>query len=134
VFRVGTRPAHREEEDMAGSTHGLQQRLLGLGTEKLQELMGEMMKNEHFQQALGKAMTRAFSAKSQLDRNMELLLGIFSVPSRGDVRRLEDKLEALAGKIAALTMRLDALGTEKPAAQAARPAQPTRPAARKRAR
>ncbi len=119
---------------MAGSTHGLQQRLLGLGTEKLQELMGEMMKNEHFQQALGKAMTRAFSAKSQLDKNMEFVLGLFSMPSRADLRRLEDKLESLAGKVAALTSRMDSLTAERapaaarPPAQRARSAKPRKPA------
>ncbi|MBK7971751.1 MAG: hypothetical protein IPK07_00045 [Deltaproteobacteria bacterium] len=94
---------------MTRSTHGLQQRLLGLGTDKLQELMGEMMKNEHFQQALGQAMTRALSAKHQLDKNMQMVLGLLSVPSRGDVRRIEDRIEGLASQIAALTGRLDAI-------------------------
>ena len=99
---------------MADSTHGLKQRLLGLGTDKLQELMGELMKNEHFQQAIGNGMTRALSAKSQLDKNMQTMLALFSVPSRADVRRLEDRIEALAGQIAALNARLDAQGGGKP--------------------
>ena len=103
---------------MADSTHGLKQRLLGLGTEKLQELMGELMKNEHFQQALGNGMTRALSAKSQLDKNMQVMLGLFSVPSRADVRRLEDRIEALAGQIAALNARLD-MQTARPRSRAA---------------
>lgn len=95
---------------MADSTHGLKQRLIGLGTEKLQELMGELMKNDHFQQALGNGMTRALSAKNQLDKNMQTMLALFSVPSRADVRRLEDRIEALAGQLAALNARLDAQG------------------------
>lgn len=111
---------------MTRSTHRLQQKLLGLGTEKLQELMGEMMKNEHFQQALGQAMTRALSAKHQLDKNMQMVLGLLSVPSRADVRRLEDRIEGLASQIAALAGRLDALaghGAGKTAAAgASRPA------------
>lgn len=109
---------------MTRSTHGPKQRLLGLGTDKLQELMGEMMKNEHFQQALGQAMTRAFSAKHQLDKNMQTVLGLLSVPSRADVRRIEDRIEGLASQLAALTGRLDALagqsGTKASGAGAAR--------------
>ena len=119
---------------MTRSTHGLQQRLLGLGTEKLQELMGEMMKNEHFQQALGQAMTRALSAKHQLDKNMQMVLGLLSVPSRADVRRIEDRIEGLASQLATLTGRLDALAGAAAKPSAARAARPAKGAAKRKTR
>lgn len=119
---------------MTRSTHGLQQRLLGLGTEKLQELMGEMMKNEHFQQALGQAMTRALSAKHQLDKNMQMVLGLLSVPSRADVRRIEDRIEGLASQLATLTGRLDALAGAAAKPSATRAARPAKGAAKRKTR
>lgn len=96
---------------------GLQQKLLNLGTEKIQELVGELMKNEKFQSAAARATGQALLAKGRFDKNMQLVLGLLNVPSRKDFQRLNDKIESLNGKIGSLSAKLDKLAESESSAR-----------------
>jgi hypothetical protein len=99
---------------------GLQQKLLNLGTEKIQELVGELMKSEKFQAAAATAATQAMQAKGRFDKNMQLLLGLLNLPSKKDLRRVNEKIESLNGKIVALTAKIDRLAEQEGSAKRAK--------------
>lgn len=44
-----------------------------------------------------------------MDRNMQTLLGLLNLPSRGDVNRLLTKLEAIQGSLVNLNLKVDRL-------------------------
>jgi len=87
----------------------------------LNRLAGEILANPLFAQALATAMQKAFETKGLVDRNIETVLGLLNLPSRGDLQRLQTKLDVLQGTLTNLSMKvdrlLDARAGEPPAAR-----------------
>ena len=54
--------------------------------------------------AVGMARTRA-----TLDKNLDLLLAMANIPSRGDYRRMQAKLDALQGSVISLSRTVEQL-------------------------
>ena len=95
-------------------THILR-RLLGLGEERLGRLAEELLANPRVAEAFSHALTKAFEAKGRVDRNMQTVLGLLNLPSRGDVNRLITKLEAIQGSLVNLNLKVDRLLSTPPA-------------------
>ena len=69
----------------------------------------EVLTHPLFSQALGTAMQKAVETKGRVDRNMETVLGLLNLPSRGDLQRLQTKLDVLQGTLTNLSMKIDRL-------------------------
>jgi hypothetical protein len=54
-------------------------------------------------------MQKALETKGRVDRNIETVLGLLNLPSRGDLRRLQTKLDVLQGTLTNLSMKVDRL-------------------------
>ena len=55
------------------------------------------------------AIQQAIATKGHVDRNMQTLLALLSVPSRADVNRLMTKLETIQGSLVNLNLKVDRL-------------------------
>jgi hypothetical protein len=95
-------------------THMLK-RLLGLGEERLGRLAEELLSNPRVAETFSAALTKAFEAKGHVDRNMQTVLGLLNLPSRGDMNRLLTKLEAIQGSLVNLNLKVDRLLSTRPA-------------------
>jgi hypothetical protein len=54
-------------------------------------------------------MQKALATKGRVDRNVETVLGLLNLPSRGDLQRLQTKLDVLQGTLTNLSMKVDRL-------------------------
>jgi hypothetical protein len=75
----------------------------------LHRLADEILANPLFGQALAAAMQKALATKGRVDRNVETVLGLLNLPSRGDLQRLQTKLDVLQGTLTNLSMKVDRL-------------------------
>jgi hypothetical protein len=119
-----------------GEGAGLAQMIMGMGEEKLGEVLTQLLANERFVGALQGAVTSSLSAKIAMDKNLNRVFGIANVPTLEDVDAVRDKLEdleeslfALSGALAGLTEKVSALTSQ---AANAEKATKKAPAARKK--
>lgn len=75
----------------------------------LTRLADEILANPLFGQALATAMQKAAETKGRVDRNVDAILGLLNLPSRGDLQRLQTKLDVLQGTLTNLSMKVDRL-------------------------
>jgi hypothetical protein len=87
----------------------LVKRLYGFGEEALARLVQELLSNPRVAEAFTAALQKGFAAKTQMDRNMQTVLGLLNVPSRHDFNRLLTKLEAIQGSLVNLNLKVDRL-------------------------
>lgn len=84
--------------------------ILGLGEERMGELINQLLANERFVNAMQSAVSSSLSAKKSVDQNLTRLFGIVNVPTLEDVDELREKLnelEDLLGDIHDRIRRLD---------------------------
>jgi hypothetical protein len=74
------------------------ERIRARGGEFLQQLAGELMKNEHFV----KAVQGAARGREKLDGAVGRALKTLNVPTRSDLKKIHARLEALEAEVAAL--------------------------------
>ena len=77
------------------------------GEEALNVFLDELLRNRRLRNELGKTVGRAADAKKRVDRNIQTLLSLLNLPSRGDYDRLLTKIEALQGSMVNLNIKLD---------------------------
>ena len=75
----------------------------------LTRLADEILANPLFGHALATAMQKAAETKGRVDRNVDAILGLLNLPSRGDLQRLQTKLDVLQGTLTNLSMKVDRL-------------------------
>ncbi len=68
-----------------------------------------MLANPRVAEAFSWGWQRVFETKGRVDRNMQMLLGLFNLPSRTDVNRLLTKIEAIQGSLVNLNLKVDRL-------------------------
>lgn len=107
----------------------LWQRIVGAGEERLGQFAEEILSSPHVTDALAAALRRAARTKGQVDRNMQLVLSALNLPTRADLNKIVNKLEALQGSLVNVNIKLDRLMAERQAAK--RPAPPRTPRPRK---
>jgi hypothetical protein len=109
----------------------LWQRIVGAGEERLGQFAEELLGNPHVSETLASALRRAARTKGQVDKNMQLLLSALNLPTRGDLNKVVNKVEALQGSLVNISIKLDRLLAERqgektpPAAH--RPVRPRKP-------
>ena len=109
----------------------LWQRLVGAGEERLGQFAEEILSSQHVTEALAGALRRAAHTKGQVDRNMQALLSALNLPTRADLNRVVNKVEALQGSLVNVNIKLDRLIAAQAAAKAAPPPAPRATRAKK---
>jgi hypothetical protein len=83
--------------------------IVEMGETRLVQLAEEILANPRMAETFSGALRRAAHTKGQVDRNMQMLLGLLNVPSKADYNRLLSKIESLQGSLVNLNIKLDRL-------------------------
>jgi hypothetical protein len=59
------------------------------------------------------AVQAGLETKGQIDRNMQMVLGLFNLPSRADINKLATRIEVLQGSLTNLNLKVDRLLAEQ---------------------
>lgn len=90
-------------------------RLFALGEGTLARLAEELLSNPRVAAAFAQALKKGMEAKGHVNRNIQTVLGMLNVPSRSDVTKLAQKLEAIQGNLMNLNLKMDRLLAERAA-------------------
>lgn len=94
---------------MAEQDNGLVKSLLGLGEERMGEVVSQLLANERFVAAMQGAISQGLEAKRTVDKNVARLLDIANVPTLEDVYQLREKLQELEDLLADVLDRVQAI-------------------------
>jgi hypothetical protein len=89
---------------------GLVKGLLGLGEDRLNDAVGQLLANERFVGAMQSAISGGLNAKRSVDKNVERIYSLANVPTLEDVEQVRDKmleLEDLLAEVRDRVVRLD---------------------------
>ncbi len=81
--------------------------IVEMGESRLMQFAEELLANPRMAEAFSAALQRAARTKGQVDKNMQMLLGLLNVPSKADYNRLLAKIESLQGSLVNLNIKLD---------------------------
>jgi hypothetical protein len=87
--------------------------IVEMGESRLGQLAEELLANPRMAETFSGALQRAARTKGQVDRNMQMLLGLLNMPSKADYNRLLSKIESLQGSLVNLNIKLDRLLAER---------------------
>lgn len=87
--------------------------IVEMGEARLVQLAEELLSNRQMAETFSGALQRAARTKGQVDRNMQMLLGLLNMPSKADYNRLLSKIESLQGSLVNLNIKLDRLLAER---------------------
>ena len=88
--------------------------MYGLGEEGFARFAAAVLANPRAADVLSWGVQRTLETKARLDRNMQMLLALFNLPSRKDVNRLLTKIEAIQGSLVNLNLKVDRLLVSPP--------------------
>ena len=95
----------------------LLKKMIATGEERLSKLTTELLSNEKVMGTLQKTVSAALEAKGLVERNVQTVLSTMNIPTAGDVKKLEGKIEELEKVFEALSSKIsDLQKAEKPAA------------------
>jgi len=83
--------------------------IVEMGETRLLQFAEELLANPKMAEAFSSALQRAAKTKGQVDRNMQMVLGMLNLPSKADYNRLLSKIESLQGSLVNLNIKLDRL-------------------------
>lgn len=93
-----------------GDKHdGAVRTILGLGEERMGEVVNQLLANEVFVQAMQRAISGSIGAKRNLDKGVSTLLSLVNVPTLDDVDRVKEKLDELEETIGEIATRVERL-------------------------
>ncbi|TMA81222.1 MAG: hypothetical protein E6J72_06075 [Deltaproteobacteria bacterium] len=98
--------------------------IVEMGEARLVQLAEELLANPTMAETFSAALHRAARTKGQVDRNMQMLLGLLNVPSKADYNRLLSKIESLQGSLVNLNIKLDRLLASRERPKRRRPEKP----------
>ncbi len=98
--------------------------IVEMGETRLVQLAEEILANPRMAETFSGALQRAARTKGQVDRNMQMLLGLLNMPSKADYNRLLSKIESLQGSLVNLSIKLDRLLAERERPKRRRPDKP----------
>ena len=87
--------------------------IVEMGEARLLQFAEELLANPKMAEAFSSALQRAAKTKGQVDKNMQMLLGLLNMPSKADYNRLLSKIEALQGSLVNLNIKVDRLLAER---------------------
>jgi hypothetical protein len=108
------------------------EKLYKASEENLARFAKEVLSHPAFSETLEKAFRNAAVTKGKMDRNIDALLGLLNIPSKGDYNKLLAKVETVQGSLVNLNIKLDRLlaakgKTEKLARSKTKRSQPGSP-------
>ncbi len=86
--------------------------ILGLGEEKMGEVVNQLLANEAFVSAVQKAITGSIGAKRSVDKGVATVLGMINVPTLEDIDKIRDKMNNLEDTIGEIGDRLEKLNAK----------------------
>lgn len=95
--------------------------IVEMGEARLMQLAEELLSNPTMAETFSSALHRAARTKGQVDRNMQMILGMLNMPSKADYNRLLSKIESLQGSLVNLNIKLDRLLAERERPKRPRP-------------
>jgi polyhydroxyalkanoate synthesis regulator phasin len=81
-------------------------KMIATGEEQVGKIASQLLSNEAFMAALQKTVNAAIEAKGIAMRNVQLALSSLNVPTAGDVKKLEGKIEELERAFEGLSTRI----------------------------
>jgi polyhydroxyalkanoate synthesis regulator phasin len=102
------------------------ERLIGMGEERLEAIIQELLTNPRVIQVMSKVIQRTQEARNLLEERLRQVYQLANIPTQADLKRLEDKLVELERRLAELkkpsrtTRRETKKGTSKKATPARR--------------
>jgi HPt (histidine-containing phosphotransfer) domain-containing protein len=70
-------------------------KMIATGEERMSKLASQLLQNETFMGALQKTMSAALDVKGAAERAAHTALSAMNIPTTGDVKKLEGKIEEL---------------------------------------
>src|SRR3982751_2855843 len=93
-------------------------KMIETGEERMSKIASQLLSNEKFMGALQKTVTAAMEARGTMEKAAQTALSAMNIPTAGDVRKLEGKIEELEKVFEGLTARIAELQKkEQPQAQ-----------------
>ena len=81
-------------------------KMIATGEQRVGKLAAQLLSNETFMAALQKTVNAAIEAKGIVERNLQTALSTLNVPTAGDVKKLEGKIEELERVFEGLSARI----------------------------
>jgi hypothetical protein len=81
-------------------------KMIATGEERMSKLASQLLGNEKFMGALQKTVSAAMDAKATAERAAQTALGAMNIPTSGDVKKLEGKIEELEKVFEGLSARI----------------------------
>lgn len=85
----------------------LVRKIMGLGEERVAELMEDLLSNEAVSATVAKAMNRTQKYKARLDKNVSLALSLVNQPTREDFDKLRKQVRNLHRELEDLREQID---------------------------
>jgi uncharacterized Ntn-hydrolase superfamily protein len=92
-------------------------KMIATGEERMSKLASQLLQNETFMGALQKTMSAALDVKATAERAAHSALSAMNIPTSGDVKKLEGKIEELEKVFEGLSAKIAEL-QKKEASQA----------------
>jgi polyhydroxyalkanoate synthesis regulator phasin len=87
----------------------LLKQMIATGEERLSKLATDLLSNEKVMGTLQKTVSAAIEAKGLVERNVQTALSTMNIPTAGDVKKLEGKIEELEKVFEALSTKITAM-------------------------
>ena len=84
----------------------LLKQMIATGEERLSKLATDLLSNEKVMGTLQKTVSAALEAKGLVERNVQTVLSTMNIPTAGDVKKLEGKIEELEKVFEALSTQI----------------------------
>src|ERR1700694_2274473 len=88
-------------------------KMIATGEERMSKIAMQILSNEKLMNALQKSIATAMDAKAAVEKNTQALLSTLNIPTTGDVRKLEGKIEELERVFESLTNKIGELQNKK---------------------
>jgi hypothetical protein len=70
-------------------------KMIETGEERMSKIASQLLSNEKFMGALQKTVSAALEAKGTVEKGVQTALSAMNIPTAGDVKKLEGKIEEL---------------------------------------
>src|SRR5436305_13059398 len=93
-------------------------KMIATGEERMSKIASQLLQNETFMGALQKTMSAALDVKATAERAAQSALSAMNIPTSGDVKKLEGKIDELERVFEGLSAKIAELQKKEAAAQA----------------
>jgi uncharacterized Ntn-hydrolase superfamily protein len=88
-------------------------KMIATGEERMSKLASQLLQNEILMGALQRTVSAALEAKATAERAAQSALGAMNIPTSGDVKKLEGKIEELEKVFEGLSAKIAELQQKK---------------------